>query len=139
MSPVDQGQFVGTGWSFPIAATHSGGIAMASGHEDIDQAIFLILSTSPGERPMRPEFGCGLSEYVFAPADVATAARVSAVVHSALRRWEPRIRLDRVEAVPDYRLDETVAFLRIEIDYTVLTTYDRRNLVVPFYVIPRSE
>ena len=58
---------IGRGWSFPILPDGSGGIAMADGTQDIEQASLLILSTSPGERVMRPNFGCRIHELVFAP------------------------------------------------------------------------
>ena len=68
-----------------------GGIALASDETDIDQAIQLILGTAPGERPMRPEFGCGVHDFVFDTIDAGTVARMETAIRGALDRWEPRV------------------------------------------------
>lgn len=128
--------FIGRGWSFPLSVGTTGGMAMVSGLEELEQAIFLILSTTPGERPMRPEFGCGLIDYVFAPIEPGTFGEISFRVEEALSRWEPRIEVVDVTVGPD-PADE--AKLLIELSYRVRDTYDRRSLVFPFYVIPRHE
>ncbi|MGH9196083.1 MAG: GPW/gp25 family protein, partial [Acidimicrobiia bacterium] len=84
-------EFVGSGWAFPLKADTRGGIALVSREREIEEAIHLILGTAYGERPMRPEFGCGIHDYVFAPADATTAGRIAHEVKQSLRRWEPRI------------------------------------------------
>lgn len=126
-------QFVGQGWAFPVTTDATGGIRLVSDEAEIEQSIRLILSTAPGERPMRPEFGCAIHDYVFDPADARTATRMAFAVRESLRRWEPRIDvLDvRVERHPDS--DET---LLLDIRYTTSEVNDPRNLVFPFYVIP---
>ena len=85
-------EFIGRGWAFPLRTDATGGIALVSREREIEEAIRLILGTSPGERPMRPEFGCRIHEYVFASADGGTASAIAAEVKAALRRWEPRDR-----------------------------------------------
>ncbi|WP_239375975.1 GPW/gp25 family protein, partial [Frankia sp. Cj5] len=65
--------FLGAGWSWPVRVDVTGGFAMTTGVSEIEQAMYLILGTTPGERPMRPEFGCRLADYTFAPADATTA------------------------------------------------------------------
>lgn len=127
--------FVGRGWAFPVAPTASGGIAMATGATEIEQSIYLILGTHPGERPMRPEFGAPLSDFVFEPADGRTIGRMSYVITSALRRWEPRIVVDDVRIEIDADRPEC---LLIDILYRISGEYDRRNLLVPFYRIPEG-
>ena len=109
---------------------------MVSREREIEEAIRLILGTSPGERPMRPEFGCRIHEYVFASADGSTANAIAAEVRAALERWEPRIDVDDVAVTFDARDDTT---LYIDIRYAIKATNDRRNLVFPFYVIPGGE
>jgi phage baseplate assembly protein W len=128
--------FVGTGWQFPIDLDITGAVAMASGASDLEQAMYLILSTSPGERPMRPEFGCRLAEFVFAPGNATTAALLAAEVRWALLRWEPRVVVEDVVVSTD---PDDAATLWIDIRYTVKTTNDRRNLVFPFYTIPEHD
>jgi len=124
--------FVGVGWNWPLTTDASGGIALTTGVDQIEQAIYLVLATSPGERPMRPEFGCPLADYVYAPLDMGTASRMAADVRASLLRWEPRILVDGVVVSPS---DESEATLWIDIIYTIRATNDRRNLVFPFYLI----
>jgi phage baseplate assembly protein W len=127
--------FVGRGWSFPAGIDARGGIRLAGGSEEIDGAIRMILSTTPGERPMRPEFGCTLSDYVFAPLDSSTLALVEQAVRRALARWEPRIDVLDVVAEPVV----PVGRIELHISYVVRSTNDHRNLVFPYYVIPHEE
>ena len=128
--------FVGRGIAFPMRIGPTGGIALVSRDEEIAESMRLILGTSPGERPMRPEFGCRIHDYVFAPADAGTASLIAADVRIALERWEPRIELEGVTVYPD-PLDQTVLY--IDVRYSMGTTNDPRNLVFPFYVIPAEE
>jgi phage baseplate assembly protein W len=128
-------EFIGAGWAFPLRTDRTGGIALVHDQREIEESIHLILATSPGERPMRPEFGCAVHDYVFAPADAATAGDIAYVVRVALNRWEPRIDLENVLVHFD-GVDDGV--LLIDIQYTIRGTNDPRNLVFPFYVIPRN-
>jgi len=126
-------EFIGRGWAFPLRTDATGGIAMVSREREIEQAIRLILGTSPGERPMRPEFGCRIHDFVFASADGSTAGLVADEVRRALGRWEPRI--DVVDVAVSF--DATDAgVLYLDIRYEIRATNDRRNLVFPFYMIP---
>jgi len=129
------GDFIGSGWGFPAAISRGGSVRLVSGTDDIDAAIRMILSTVPGERVMRPEFGCAMWDLVFAPLNAGTLGLIEQAVREALERWEPRVVLDRVEAAGD-QPDATVL---IEIAYRVRTTNDTRNLVFPFYAIPTEE
>ena len=128
--------FVGRGWQYPLGTDATGGIALVSEDRDIERAIRLILATAPGERPMRPEFGCGIHDYVFAPADATTAGRLSVEVKKALAFWEPRIEVRSVDVTIDEYERNT---LYINIAYEKKGSYDPRNLVFPFYVIPEEE
>ena len=126
-------EIIGSGLAFPLQVDARGALALATGEEDIDQAITLILCTAPGERPMRPEFGCEIHDYLFDSIDAETVAKMEAAIRAALLRWEPRIDVERVDA--DYA-DSEHGVLRFFITYRVRATNDRRNLVHPFYVIP---
>ncbi|MEU6021948.1 GPW/gp25 family protein [Micromonospora sp. NPDC048871] len=129
-------QFIGAGWAFPLRLDAGGGIALVNREREIIEAIRLILGTAPGERPMRPEFGCGVHDYVFAPADENTAGQIAFEVRAALDRWEPRIEVTDVLV----GFDEVQAgTLYIDIRYLVRGTNDPRNLVFPFYVIPSHD
>src|SRR3954470_23755415 len=126
-------EFIGAGWAFPLRTDRTGGIALVSREREIEESIRLILATSPGERPMRPEFGCAVHDYVFAPADASTAGAVAYAVRVALDRWEPRIELRDVTV----RYDEVErGLLYIDVQYALRGTNDPRNLVFPFYTIP---
>jgi uncharacterized protein len=129
-------ELLGTGLSFPLSVDRRGGIALASGETDVDQAIEIILSTAPGERPMRPEFGCGIHDLVFAPSDGRTAGRAVYEVRMSLERWEPRITLHDVEVTFD---DDAPGTMFISLTYSVRGTNDPRNLVFPFYTLPAEE
>jgi phage baseplate assembly protein W len=125
--------FIGVGWAFPMGVSATGGIAMVRGEPELTQAIRLILSTYPGERPNRPEFGCRLRDFVFRGATYQTASEISHEVRESLLKWEPRVDIESV----DVRLDpQDKGLIYIDIEYAVKTTNDRRNLVFPFYTIP---
>ena len=127
---------LGAGIAFPLQVDRRGGLALARDETDIDQAIELILGTAPGERPMRPEFGCGVHDFVFDTIDAGTVARMETEIRGALDRWEPRVE------VSDVRFDlegADTGRLLIQIDYRVRATNHMRNLVYPFYVIPAEE
>ncbi|MBO9534075.1 MAG: GPW/gp25 family protein [Solirubrobacteraceae bacterium] len=128
--------FLGTGLAFPLSVDRRGTIALVSGEDDIAQAIRIILSTAPGERPMRPEFGCGVHDYVFDVIDAETLGRIEREVRVALERWEPRIELVAVQFDTSQALSGR---LEIELDYRIRATNAPRNLVYPFYVIPAEE
>jgi uncharacterized protein len=125
--------FIGVGLSFPFGVDATGGIGLVSNGAEIEQAIRIILTTSPGERAMRPEFGCAIQDYVFASGDATTAGRLAFEVRSALERWEPRIELTDVEVLVDALQRDR---FWISVSYRVRATNSPRNLVFPFYTIP---
>jgi len=126
-------EFVGSGWGFPVSVDATGGIRLVSKETEIEQSIRLILSTAPGERPMRPEFGCAIHDHVFDSVDGRTAGRIVFAVREALRRWEPRV--DLLDIAVSRHPKEPDALL-LDIRYTTSDTNDPRNLVFPFYIIP---
>ena len=126
-------EIIGRGWAFPPRIGPQGGIALTHERNEIDQAIHIILSTSPGERVMRPTFGCRLHDIVFDPNNSHTAARARRYVEEALGMWEPRIRVVLVDVQHD---TDQANCLIIEIHYEVKATHDQRSLVYPFYLIP---
>jgi phage baseplate assembly protein W len=89
-----------TGFAFPLQIDSTGGIAEATDADKIRLSVLTILGTQPGERLMRPSFGCPLRSLAFAPLNAATASLAQFYVQDALTRWEPRIRLDEVQATP---------------------------------------
>lgn len=124
-------EFLGVGWKHPVQLDPDGEIALSRYEEDVWEAIWIILSTAPGERVMRPDFGCGIHEFVFAPNNTRTAGLVRFQVEEALTRWEPRIDLEEVQVQAD---PGNPTLLLISIDYRVRATDSRFNLVYPFYL-----
>lgn len=130
---------VGRGWAFPPTIDKKGGLALAKGPSEINQAIQIILLTTPGQRVMRPTFGSRLSELVFAPNNSHTAVLAQRYVEDALGMWEPRINVIDVTAYPDSNTDPNQNNrLLINIEYEVKATKDKRSLVHPFYLIPEE-
>jgi uncharacterized protein len=127
--------FVGAGVAFPLRLDAAGSVALVASDAEIQESIHLILGTAPGERPMRPDFGCGIHNHLFAPADGATAGLIAQEVRRALNRWEPRIDLHVVDVSID---DHDRGCLWIDIGYEIRGSNDPRNLVFPFYVIPEE-
>jgi uncharacterized protein len=124
--------FLGRGWAFPVVPAARGDVAMAEYEQDVEQAIRIILATNRHERPMRPDFGAGLDDFVFEPLSTTTAALVRQRVEEALVTWEPRI--DRIEVgVRPVRPGDRE--LRIEVGYRVRATNTFYNLVHPFYLL----
>lgn len=124
--------FLGSGWAFPFRIGPSGGIALSKHDIDIDEAIRIILGTAKGERHMRPQFGCGIHDLVFAPNNATTAGLVETYVREAIGWWEPRVEVLRV--VVENETEERNQIL-INIFYRIRATNDQRNLVYPFYLI----
>lgn len=124
-------EFLGRGLAFPLQVDPRGGISLASGQSDIAQSIRIILETAPGERVMRPEFGCRIHELVFAPHNATTQGLLMHYVRQALARWEPRIDVREVNISVEPGREEA---LLVEIKYQIKDTHDERSIVYPFYL-----
>lgn len=123
--------FLGSGWSFPVDVdSDSGQIKIAKLEESVRQCIWNILGTAPGERVMRPDFGCGIHDLVFELNSASTAGQVSTEIQDALLLHEPRIDVLSVEVNPDPRGEVLI----VNIDYRVRATNNVFNLVYPFYL-----
>jgi phage baseplate assembly protein W len=110
----DDQAFLGQGLAFPLQVNSRGELALVQGDTDIEQSIRIILGTAPGERVMRPEFGCRIHELIFAPHNPATEGLIKYYVKQALGWWEPRIEVDGVDVSPDSTYDSA---LFVEIIY----------------------
>ena len=125
---------IGRGWGFPVSVDSTGGIRMSSDRTEIEEAISIILGTCPGERLMRPTFGCRIHELVFAPNTQETLGLARRFVEEALGMWEPRI--DVVSTIVTADAEEADrGRLNIELTYSIRGTKDSRTLVYPFYLI----
>lgn len=122
---------LGKGWSFPILPGESGRqLHYAAGPEKVRQSIWIILETEPGERVMRPDFGCGLRRYLMKPNTSATRALIKRDVERALVAWEPRIKLQQVEVVAG----EDPSMVLVGIHYLHARDGSPASLVYPFYL-----
>src|SRR5918994_7424817 len=127
---------LGSGIAFPLQVDRRGAIALARDETDVAQAIELILGTAPGERPMRPEFGCEVHDLVFDTIDAAMVGQMDTAIRKALDRWEPRLEVTDI----GFDLSEMgEGRLEITIGYRIRATNQEHNLVYPFYVIPAEE
>ncbi len=137
-NPADY-NFIGAGIGFRpdsgIGIDGQGNLGLMQGEQDIAKSIFIILSTAPGERVMRTEFGCGIHDLVFASPGPQTFGLISYYVTQALGRWEPRIEVASVDVDTDPKQDGK---LLVDISYKIRQTNSDRNLVYPFYIIPRG-
>ena len=121
--------YLGRGWTFPVAIDPtSDGLTYVGGPEKVRESIWIILETEPGERVMRPTFGCGLRRYLAEPNTVAVRALIKHDVEAALLTWEPRIRVSSVAVTPG----DDPSLVEIAIDYVHVRTGRRDNLVYPF-------
>jgi phage baseplate assembly protein W len=127
--------FIGRGITFPMRVDQSGSIALSRGADDIDASIRMALITAPGERVMRPQFGCRIWDLLFEPINANTLGLMAEAVRDAVSQWEPRVVLEDVAVEPD---PDVAARVSIRLSYRVRATNDRRNLVYPFYVIPQE-
>jgi uncharacterized protein len=134
-SVEDDDSFVGRGFSWPLEVDHTGAIRLTDGVPDLDRSIRIVLMTAPGERLMRPQFGCRIWEMLFEPVTANLLGLIAQAVRDALAQWEPRVVVDDVQAQPD---PDRGSLVHIAIAYRVRSTNDRRNLVYPFYVIPHD-
>ena len=132
--------FLGVGWwfelggeaggEFGLAVEPDGALRLAQYDESVRQSIWIILSTARGERVMRPDFGCGIYNFVFETNSAATAGKLVQEVRRSLLLHEPRIDVHEVQVQASR--DGEVIFLSI--DYQVRATNNSFNLVYPFYL-----
>ncbi|HVW84390.1 MAG TPA: GPW/gp25 family protein [Bryobacteraceae bacterium] len=125
-----QRDFLGSGWAFPVQQDQVGRVALNREDDNIQDSIWIILATAPGERIMRPDFGCGVHRLVFALDDSATRASIASEVRLAVIRWEPRVDVLSVDVTSGVPEDA----LLIRLHYRVRRTNNFFNLVYPFYL-----
>lgn len=128
--------FLGSGLSFPLRVDAMGRLELVSADQDIQQSIAIILGTRPGERVMRPEFGCDVSDLIFEPRDAILVGKIRSSVTRALARWEPRIEVIDVSPALDAESDGRVL---VTIEYKIKATHDQRSIVYPFFIEAQEE
>ncbi len=123
--------FLGCGFNFPLKVDRDGGIAMSTFEQNVEQSIQIIIGTAPGERQMRPVFGCKIHDLLFAPANITTCTMASLHVKESLVLNEPRIKHIEVQCKLD---DKESNRLNLHINYTVRASNNLFNRVYPFYL-----
>ncbi|MBF9222673.1 GPW/gp25 family protein [Hymenobacter ruricola] len=123
--------FLGQGWSFPPRFdTGTKSLALTRDEEDVQQSIYILLHTEPGERIMNPEYGCPLRQFLFETPTLTRLTELQQVVERAILHFEPRVIAGQVRASTDQIND---GLLLLEVDYTIRTINSRHNVVYPFY------
>ncbi len=131
MKNTELKSFLGKGWSFPPSFSHqTQSVEMVSEAKDIRQSLFLLFSISPGERLMKPTYGCDLHALVFDNFDASTESRLADMITTAIIRFEPRIILEDINI---WQEDPYQGLIKIDITYTIRITNTRDNIVFPFY------
>jgi Bacteriophage baseplate protein W len=124
--------FLGRGWKFPVQISPTTGrVAMSVAEQDIKESIYIILGTAPGERVMRPEFGCGIHDLVFSPMNSVTLGLFESRVREAITRWEARVDILKLEISTK---EASKGKLEIELTCLMRETNSEFNLVFPFYL-----
>ena len=141
MSTPDKRPFMGTGWAFPITfnkirsevegmASHCS-VEMAADLKDIEQSLTILLTTRPGERVMRSDYGCSLEDLLFEPMNESLLTYVRNLIDRSILYYEPRIKLNQVDILEDDNLLE--GRLKVSVDFTMRSTNSRFNYVYDFY------
>lgn len=129
---TDRFPFLGRGWAFPPKFDRGGGqVAMVEGFVDVHESVQVILNTIPGERVMRPGFGCDLHSVQFEEVTPDLSTRIKRLVTDSLLYHEPRIEVETVNLRED---TTTEGLLYIELTYRIRAVNSRFNMVFPFYL-----
>jgi uncharacterized protein len=124
--------FLGTGWSFPPSFQLSTkDLVLTSGEEDIRRSLEILLSTTIGERFLQPLYGCNLEQYVFEPLNATISTEIRLTVKNAIELYEPRLKLLAVKLGTEFIMEGRID---IVVEYDIIATNTRHNLVYPFYI-----
>jgi phage baseplate assembly protein W len=123
--------FLGVGFKFPISVGSNGGLQLSKYETNIEESVRIIIGTALGERQMRPEWGCRIHDFVFAPNNTSTQTLVGHHVKEALQKFEHRIRNVEVEAMRD---PDSAERILVDVRYEIRATNSIHNLVFPFYL-----
>ncbi len=124
--------FLGRGWHFPPRFDpHDGRALLVEAEDDIEESLRILMSTRPGERVMHPTYGCRLHDYLFEPMNGTTRAAIEAAIARAVLFFEPRVRLASVSVSAS---NWPGGKLTVQLDYAIVETNSRHNVVFPFYI-----
>ncbi len=130
-TPADSGSFLGKGWKFPVEFSKgSNSVEMVEDEQDIQESIHILLSTALGERVLRPDYGANVEDLLFEPINITTTTILTNRMKRAILFHEPRIDTHEIDLVPD--ADNGI--LQVTVEYTIIATNTRTNLVFPYYL-----
>ncbi|MBF0383847.1 MAG: GPW/gp25 family protein [Magnetococcales bacterium] len=125
--------FLGTGWSFPPTFSRlNNGLNMVSDDQDIRESLWLLFSTSLGERILLPEYGSQIWKMVYQNLNNTLKHQIIEFIEQAIISWEPRINVDDITVEQDNHAEGVI---QITVHYTIINTNTRNNLVYPFYIL----
>ena len=128
----DDLDFLGKGWSFPPTFDKdSASVKMSSGLIDIQESLWILLSTRLGERVMQHKYGCQLDELQFENLNRTTITYISELIRTAILYHEPRIEVEKIEILEEEMVSGKVL---IKLNYLVRSTNSRMNMVYPYYL-----
>lgn len=124
--------FLGTGWSFPPQFNkNTGNVSMVSDEEDIKQSLNIYFNTMIGERIMRPKYGCVIHDKQFEKISDNILQSLTFEMTTSIGKIEPRISVLELKII---KLDINKGYIEIKLDYTVISTNIRDNIVFPYYI-----
>jgi len=123
--------YLGKGWKFPPTFLGSGStVEMVAEEEDIQESLEILLQTARNERVMRPDFGADTKDLVFEPQSLNFQTFLADRIQTAILKYEPRIEVNEIRLDQEFGIEGVV---KLHIDYTIIATNTRTNLVFPFY------
>lgn len=124
-------QYLGSGMKFPPQINPATGRFMVSSEEEsVKESIYLILMTQKTERFLRPDFGSTLMSYTFMDINITSINMMIRTLTEQILSQEPRIRNVDITADSETRQ----GCLLVNIEYTIIESNVRDNLVFPFYL-----
>ncbi len=127
----ESNDFLGRGWSFPVRFGSGGkSVGMSQEEADIRESLQILLSTSRGERVLRPDYGTNLKGNIFESLRASTAARIKEDIRRAILFHEPRVNLEDIF----FRENREEGLIQIVVEFTIIATNTRTNLVFPYYL-----
>jgi phage baseplate assembly protein W len=124
------GEFAG------LQLSPGGAVEMVAGNQAVRQALLLLLTTLPGERVMRPDYGCQLHRLVFSANDDTTAGLAIHYIRQAIEAWEPRVQILKLDAGPN---PERPELLDITLEYQVRATRQIDQVVLSLNLAGEEE
>ena len=129
---MDKNSFLGRGWSFPPSFDKTtGNVSMVENEIDIKQSLLIYFNTKLGERIMRPDYGCVLHDNQFEKINQDILESLIFEMKNNIGYIEPRINVERLYAS---NIDFKNGLIEIKIDYTIISTNIRDNIVYPYYI-----